>query len=98
MPLTVGKAKVLMEKIAANQSWTTCNIQSCHKSEEVLKEVCVLSSKMDVLMNWLEQRDSYKKDSQAKMHSMLRINVENIYELSLLSHKKILTNNSAPQQ
>jgi hypothetical protein len=63
MPLTVGKVEVLMEKIAANQSWTTSNIQSCHKNEEVLKEVYVLSSKMDVLMNWLKQRDSYKKDS-----------------------------------
>jgi hypothetical protein len=51
MSLTTGKAEVLMEKIAANQSWTTCNIQSCHKSEEVPKEVCALSSKMDVLMD-----------------------------------------------
>jgi hypothetical protein len=37
MSLTTGKAKVLMKKIATNQSWTTCNIQSCHKSEEVLE-------------------------------------------------------------
>jgi hypothetical protein len=51
MSLTAGKVEVLMEKIAANQSWTTCNIQSCHKSEEVLEEVCALSSKMDVLMD-----------------------------------------------
>jgi hypothetical protein len=32
MSLTAGKTEVLMKKIAANQSWTTCNIQSCHKS------------------------------------------------------------------
>jgi hypothetical protein len=61
MSLTARKAEVLMKKIATNQSWTTCNIQSCHKREEVPEEVCALSSKMDVLMNWLEQRDSYKK-------------------------------------
>jgi hypothetical protein len=51
MSLTARKVEVLMEKIAVNQSWTTCNIQSCHKSEEVLEEVCALSSKMDVLMD-----------------------------------------------
>jgi hypothetical protein len=27
MSLTPGKAEVLMEKIAANQSWTSCNTQ-----------------------------------------------------------------------
>jgi hypothetical protein len=65
MSLTPGKAKVLMEKIAANQSWTSCNTQSCHKSEEVPEEVCALSTKMDALLNWLEQRDNYKRDRQA---------------------------------
>jgi hypothetical protein len=54
MSLTARKANVLMKNIAANQSWTTCNIQSCHKSEEVIEEVCALLSKMDILMNWLE--------------------------------------------
>jgi hypothetical protein len=65
MSLTPRKAKVLMEKIAANQSWTSYNTQLCHKSEEVLEEVCALSTKMDVLLNWLEQRDNYKRDHQA---------------------------------
>jgi hypothetical protein len=36
-----------------------------HKTEEVLEEVCALSTKMDVLLNWLEQRDNYKRDRQA---------------------------------
>jgi hypothetical protein len=54
MSLTPGKARVLMEKIAANQRWTSCNTQSCHKTEEVLEQVCALSTKMDVLLNWLE--------------------------------------------
>jgi hypothetical protein len=42
MSLTPKKAKVLMEKIAANQIWTSCNSQSCHKTE-VLEKVCALS-------------------------------------------------------
>ena len=54
MSLTLGKAETLMEKIASNQGWSTCNIRSCNKSEEVPKEVCALSTKMDVLLNWLE--------------------------------------------
>jgi hypothetical protein len=48
MSLTPKKAKLLMEKIAA------CNTQLCHKTEEVPEEVCALSTKMDVLLNWLE--------------------------------------------
>jgi hypothetical protein len=46
MSLTPRKVEVLMEKIAANQSWTSCNTQSCHKTKEVLEEVCALSTKM----------------------------------------------------
>jgi hypothetical protein len=46
MSLTLGKAEVLMERIASNQGWSSCN-----KSEEVPKEVCVLSTKMDILLN-----------------------------------------------
>ena len=54
-----------MEKIASNQGQSLCNIQSCNKSEEVPEEVCALSTKMDVLLNWLEQQANYKKDHQA---------------------------------
>jgi hypothetical protein len=62
MSLTLGKAETLMEKITSNQGWSQGNIQSCNKSEEVPEEVCALSTKIDVLLNWLEQRDNYKRD------------------------------------
>jgi hypothetical protein len=65
MSLTLGKVETLMEKIASNQGWSQCNIQSCNKSEEVLEEVCALSTKMDVLLNWPKQQANYKKDNQA---------------------------------
>jgi hypothetical protein len=65
MSLTLRKAKTLIEKIASNQGWSQESIQTCNKSEEVPEEVCALSTKMDVLLNWLEQRASYKKDRQA---------------------------------
>ena len=65
MSLTLGKAKTLMEKVASGQGWSSCNFQSCNKSEEVPEEVCALSTKMDVLLNWPEQRANYKKDRQA---------------------------------
>jgi hypothetical protein len=55
MSLTFGKAETLMENIASNQGYSQGNIQTCNKSEEVLEEVCALSTKMDVLLNWLEQ-------------------------------------------
>jgi hypothetical protein len=55
MSLTLGKVETLMEKIVSNQGWSSCNIQSCNKSEEVPKEMCALSTKMNVLLNWLKQ-------------------------------------------
>ena len=65
MSLTLGKAETLMEKIASNQGWSSCNIQSCNKSEEVLEELCALTTKMDIVLNWLEQRANYKRDRLA---------------------------------
>ena len=62
MSLTLGKAETLMEKIASNQGWFQGNIQHCKKSEEVKEEVCALSTKMDVLLNWLKHQANYKKD------------------------------------
>jgi hypothetical protein len=44
-----------MERITKNQSWSQDNIQHCHQSEEAPEELCALSTKMDVLLNWLEQ-------------------------------------------
>ena len=51
MSLSHGKAKTLMEKIASNQGWSSYNIQSYNKSEEVPEEVCALLTKMDILLN-----------------------------------------------
>jgi hypothetical protein len=55
MSLTLGKVETLIEKVASNQGWSQGSIQTCNKSEEVPEEVCALSTKMDVLLNWLEQ-------------------------------------------
>ena len=62
MSLTHEKAETLIEKIASNQGQSSCNIQSCNKSEEVLEELCALSTKMDILLNCLEKRANYKRD------------------------------------
>ena len=80
MSLTINNAIALMEKITSNQGWSRDNIQHCKKSEEVKEEVCVLSTKMDLLLNWLEQRANYKKDRQAIQDAFnSRIYVENTW-------------------
>jgi hypothetical protein len=61
MSLTLGKAKILLKKIAKNQSWKPDNNQHCQKIEEILEEVCALTTKMDVLLVWLDKRDSYPR-------------------------------------
>ena len=56
LSLTLGKAKELMEKISENQSW------SQDKGEEAIEEVNALSTKMDELLHWLDQRAKYKEE------------------------------------
>ena len=102
MSLTLGKTETLMEKIASNQGWSSCYIQSCNKSEEVPEEVCALSTQMDVLLNWLEQRANYKTDRQAIQDSFNAQNTCGEYlEVEFPKYQEdanIIINNSAPQQ
>ena len=102
MSLTLGKAKTLMEKIASNQGWSQCNIQSCNNSEEVPKEVCPLSTKMDILLNWLKQRDNYKRDCQAIQDAFNAQNTCGEYlGVDFPEYQEdanIVINNSGPQQ
>jgi hypothetical protein len=65
MSLTLSRAETLMDKIAENQSWKQDNMQHSRQIEAASEEVCVLSSKMDVPLDWLDQRAKYKKDRQA---------------------------------
>jgi len=64
MLLTPRKVEAILAKMVENQNWTF-NTQTYHESEEVLEELCALSTKMDVLLSWLEQRDKYKRNHQA---------------------------------
>jgi hypothetical protein len=54
MSLTLGKAEILLKKIAKNQSWKPDNNQRYQKIEEIPEEVCALTTKMDVLLDWLD--------------------------------------------
>jgi hypothetical protein len=65
LSFTVGKAKLLMEKILENQGWSQDHTQHYHQSEETIEEVNALSTKMDDLLNWLDQRAKYKEDQRA---------------------------------
>ena len=101
MPLTLRKAKTLMQKIASNQGWSQYNIQACNKSEEVPEEVCAQYITMDVLLNWLEQRANYKKDSQAIQYAFNAQNTCGEYlGVDFPEYQEdanIVINNSAPQ-
>ena len=70
MSLTLGKVECLMKKIAKNQSQKQDTIQRCRQIEEVLGEVCALSTKMDVLLDWFNQKANYKKEHQAIQDSI----------------------------
>ena len=102
MSLTLGKAETLMEKIASNQGWSSCNIQLCNKREEVPEEVCALSTKMDVLLNQLEQRANYEKNRQAIQDAFNSQNVCGEYLRVDFPESQedanVIINNSIPQQ
>jgi len=63
MSLTPRRAEAIMAKMAENLNWTF-NTQTCHESEEVSEELCALSTMMDVLLSWLEQRGNYKRNRE----------------------------------
>jgi hypothetical protein len=54
-----------MEKISENQGWSHDYTQHCHQSEETVEEVNALSTNMDDLLSWLDQRAKYKEDQRA---------------------------------
>jgi hypothetical protein len=71
-------------------------------SKEVLEEVCALLTKMDVLLNWLEQRANYKKHRQAIQDAFNSQNVCGEYlGVDFPEYQEdanIVINNSTPQQ
>jgi hypothetical protein len=102
MSLTLGKAEYLMEKIAKNQSWKQDNTQCCRQIEEVLEEVCALSTKMDTLLNWLDQRANFKKDRQAIQDAFdAQTRCEEYLGMEILENQKdanIINNSSTLQK
>ena len=51
LELTIGKAEILLDKIAENQSWFQDKAQQCHQLEEIPEEVNTLSTKMENLLH-----------------------------------------------
>ena len=80
----------------------SCNIQSCNKSEEVPEKACALSTNIDVLLNWLKQRDNYKKDHEAIQDAFNAQNLCGEYlGVEIPEYQEdanIAINNLAPQQ
>jgi hypothetical protein len=63
LSLTIHEATTLVEKIALNQGWNKERTQP-HKRGGMhqVKEVDMLSAKMDLLMKKLDERDQQKKE------------------------------------
>jgi len=64
-----------LDKIAENQGWSQDNIQHCHQTKELPEEVKALSTKMEDLLVWLDQRAKFKEDQRA---------IERAYESSAI--------------
>jgi len=54
LELTIGKAEILLDKIAENQSWFQDKAQQCHRTEEIPEEVNALSTKTENLLHWID--------------------------------------------
>jgi hypothetical protein len=64
LSLTISQATALVEKMASNQGWSEERTQT-HKrggGMHQLKEVDMLSAKMDLLMKRLDERATEKKE------------------------------------
>jgi hypothetical protein len=64
LSLTISQATALMEKMASNQGWSEERTQGHKRSRGMhqLKEVDMLSAKMDLLMKRLDERAGEKKE------------------------------------
>jgi hypothetical protein len=62
LSLTVTNATNLVEKMASNQSWNEDRQPPCKRGMHQLKEVDMLSAKMDLIMKKLEDRDPQPKE------------------------------------
>jgi hypothetical protein len=63
LSLTIRDATTLVEKMASKQGWNEEHNQPCKRGGGMhqLKEVDMLSAKMDLLMKKLDERDNEKK-------------------------------------
>jgi hypothetical protein len=66
LSLTIHDATALVEKMASNQGWNEERTQPHKRGEGMhqLKEVDILSAKMDLLMKKLDERDNEKKEAK----------------------------------
>jgi hypothetical protein len=64
LSLTIAQAIALMEKMASNQGWNEERTQTCKRGGGMhqLKEVDMLSAKMDLLMKRLDERAGEKNE------------------------------------
>jgi hypothetical protein len=64
LSLTIHDATALVEKMASNQGWNKKRTQPCKRGGGMhqLEEVDMLSTKMDLLMKKLDERDNEKKE------------------------------------
>jgi hypothetical protein len=63
LSLTIHEATTLVEKIASNQGWNEERTQPCKRGGmHQVKEVDMLSAKMDLLMKKLDEHDQQKKE------------------------------------
>jgi hypothetical protein len=64
LSLTIRDATALVEKMASNQSWNEERTQTCKRGGGMhqLKEVDMLSAKIDLLIKKLKDRANEKKE------------------------------------
>jgi len=65
LELTIGKAEILLDKIAENQSWFQDKAQQYHQTEEIPDDLNALSTKMENLLHWIDHRAKFKEDQRA---------------------------------
>jgi hypothetical protein len=64
LSLTISQATALVEKMVSNQGWREERTRTCKRGGGMhqLKEVDMLSAKMDLLMKRLDERATEKKE------------------------------------
>ena len=86
LSLTAAAATDLIEKMVSNQGWSNDRAQPKQRGMHAVKEVDMLSAKMDLLLKRLDERATEKSQAFNPVHAIDEESKENVCSMGLITY------------